>query len=169
MESAAADVDDPDTEETRANEEVRDLPSIARVNRRTPRDAEADGEPLLRGVQPALPARPSSARQRHEAPARRKGAGGPRDEAGPLARRHEIQDVDQGRLRERARGSRIHPAHLEPACRGSRKPAARAVDLARVRIETEIRPREAGAGEEMREQAGPAPEIHERAARLEDA
>jgi len=115
VETAAADVEDPDIEETGANEQVRDLLSAARGDRRSPRDVEADGDPLLRGVQPALPARPSPARQCHEAPARRKGAGGPQDEARPLARRHEIQDVDQGRLRERTFGGRIDPADLKPA------------------------------------------------------
>src|ERR1700694_3716516 len=94
--------------------------------------------------------------------------GGSREEARPLRPGHEVQDVDQGRLREGGRRSQIDLSHLERPRRGLGKPPVRAVDLARVRIEAEIRSREAGAGEEMREKAGPAPEVDERAAGLED-
>lgn len=167
MEKAAAHVDDGSPRETGGREQPGDLRAVARGHAPAPGDAEADGKPFLRRIQPPLPARPPSARERDEESAWCQSPYGPREEIGSLRRRHEIEHVDQGRLRERARGHGVDRPYPEEARRRLRKPAARAVHLAGVGIETEVRSRESRAEQQVREEARPAAEVHEAAVRLE--
>ena len=167
MQKAAAHVDDGGPDETCVREQPGDFRAVACRHAPAPRDAEADGKPFLRRIQPPLPAWPSPARERDEEPAGFQSARGPREEIGSLLRRHEVEHVDKGRLRKRAHGSGVDRSCLETADRRLREPAARAIHLPGVGIEAEVRSLEPRAEQEVREEARPAAEIHEGAARLE--